>query len=156
MPDAPAERAPCCWPGCDRRASPRLPVPLCDPHIGVVTHQAALAAGQVQPISTPKIDRDKPGRIYYVAVGDYIKIGWSTRMAGRLSMYPPDSVLLASHEGTLRDEAALHDRLKRWRAAGNEWYHPTPEVLAVVDAVPNPSRGKVPVPTDNPEASRES
>jgi hypothetical protein len=116
----------------------------------------ALASGDERPLASVRIDRERVGRIYYVEVGDLIKVGFSTRMTERLAMFPPGSVLLASHEGTLNDEAVIHDTLAPWRAAGNEWYHPSPEVLAHVDAVPNPSRRRVDETTDNPEVSRET
>lgn len=69
------------------------------------------------------------GWIYYVRIGDWIKIGYAADLKQRLRAYPPDAELLASHPGTLADEAALHKRFKPHLAAGREWYPCAPEIL---------------------------
>lgn len=72
--------------------------------------------------------------IYYLRVGGYIKIGFTTDLAKRLRGYPPDAKLLAWRTGvTIRDEGALHRRLSMSRSARNEWYAATPDVIAEVE-----------------------
>ena len=75
------------------------------------------------------------GDIYYLRVDEKIKIGWSSNLPQRLMSYPPHMVLLCDHPGTRADERDLHRSFKPSRAAGREWYHPTPELLAHIDRV---------------------
>lgn len=64
-----------------------------------------------------------------------IKIGITHDVAARLRTLqvgsPYELTLLATVDGTVADEAALHLRLARDRMRG-EWFRPTPEVIAVV------------------------
>lgn len=72
--------------------------------------------------------------IYYLRVGPLVKIGFTSNLAKRLKGYPPYTKILAWRTGgTVEAERAIHERLAEHTAAGREWYHPTPEVLAVVN-----------------------
>lgn len=69
---------------------------------------------------------------------DIIKIGYTTDLVDRERTVrrqgnSTTSELLAVMLGTYNDEQALHARLEPFRAHGIEYYHPTPEVLAVVN-----------------------
>lgn len=74
---------------------------------------------EVEP-ATPA--RKTEGTIYYLRVGAYYKIGWTSDLAKRMRQYPPDTRLLARHPGTRKDEAALHKRFAHHRTHGREWY----------------------------------
>lgn len=91
---------------------------------------------------------DVPTRysVYFVeAVGlDMIKIGYALDLAKRFTAMMTSSPAALSLLGTLpggpREEMELHERLAAHRAHG-EWFHKTPEVMAVV-ATATPSIGQ--------------
>lgn len=60
-----------------------------------------------------------------------IKIGCSKNLANRASGL--HGQILGFMPGDFDDEQAIHDALKPHRAHGWEYYHATPEVLAVVN-----------------------
>lgn len=69
------------------------------------------------------------GYIYYLRVGEHIKIGYAANLEKRLSSYPPDVDLLAVEPGTMKDEHQLHRTFKSFRASGREWYDPRPVLM---------------------------
>lgn len=73
--------------------------------------------------------------VYAIRTKDQlIKIGFTGNLAARrrhLSTRRED--MLGFFRGTLEDEQAIHAQLVPFRARGREYYHPTPEVLAVVN-----------------------
>ncbi len=73
--------------------------------------------------------------VYAVQFPDgIIKIGCTGDLATRLSAFQADKgALLGFRFGEYEDEQALHASLKAHVARGREWYHPAPEVLAVVN-----------------------
>jgi hypothetical protein len=73
------------------------------------------------------------GWIYYIRLDDKIKIGWTANLEKRLRSYPPHAEVVAEHPGTRADERDLHRSFKPSRAAGREWYYPTPEVMAHIE-----------------------
>lgn len=75
------------------------------------------------------------GWVYYVQIGDRIKIGYASDVAARLRAYPPEHKLLAVHPGTRTLEADMHQQFRGSRAAGREWYYPHPDLLAHIDQV---------------------
>ena len=76
--------------------------------------------------------------LYAAAIGDdVIKIGYTTDVVRRLdhlrSETREECRLLAIRFGSMDDERELHRSLKDHRSHGREYYHPHPEVLALVD-----------------------
>lgn len=70
--------------------------------------------------------------VYAIRTKDgLIKIGCTGDIAQRTNVIGHE--VLGLMFGDFDDEAAIHDRLVPYRAKGHEWYHPTPEVLAVVN-----------------------
>ena len=61
-----------------------------------------------------------------------IKIGCTRDLPKRRTAYDR-SEILAFRFGSLEDEQAIHAALVPHRARGREYYHPTPEVLAVIN-----------------------
>lgn len=62
--------------------------------------------------------------VYYVQVGDLIKIGYSSDLEKRLFSYGPTAKVLAHHYGTRADERDLHRTFRPFLAHGREWYTP--------------------------------
>lgn len=84
--------------------------------------------------SLGRLLRDLGPVIYYAKVGGLIKIGFTSNLAVRFRNYPPGTKLLAWRtDATLEDEQEIHREMRHLLAAGNEWYWPTPEVLAIVN-----------------------
>jgi hypothetical protein len=104
---------------------------MCGPHIGVVIVQTT-------PKEPPKPIREKrslesAGFMYALQVGEHIKIGWGRSLPTRLKTYPPTAKVLGVTTGTLNDEQNIHRKLRPWVAQNREWYHPSAEVMAVVN-----------------------
>jgi hypothetical protein len=117
----------CVWPGCEDTA--RDDIPICEFH----AEEAYLAVDRDVRLSSPK----KPahlqhGTVYYLRVGDRVKIGWSKNLRQRLASYPPGTKVLATEQGTRADEAAMHQRCTPWRVAGREWYAPCDGIDRVI------------------------
>lgn len=70
----------------------------------------------------------KPGMIYYLQVGEHIKIGFSSNLDSRLKSYPPNSKLLAQHPGTFETERSIHKKFQDNLAMRREWFNPSPEL----------------------------
>lgn len=71
--------------------------------------------------------------LYAVRLRDgLIKIGYTARMDDRLYHFRGCEVL-AFKQALAEDEQPVHNGLKAHLAHGQEYYHPTPEVLAVVN-----------------------
>jgi hypothetical protein len=69
-------------------------------------------------------------KVYYVRVGDLIKIGMTRNLRTRIASYPPGSELLATERG---GEALEAQRLRQFRhllAQRNEWFHPGEDLMA--------------------------
>ncbi|MCT1446200.1 GIY-YIG nuclease family protein [Brevibacterium casei] len=62
------------------------------------------------------------GWIYYIRVGDLLKIGYATSVWDRLTSYPPNITVLAIHPGTRELEAHLHRKFRLLLQKGREWY----------------------------------
>lgn len=83
--------------------------------------------------STPIPISETVGDVYFIRVGQLIKIGYTSDFNRRMKSYPPDVELLAHYHGTYADEQQTHQLLTVHRANRREWYNPTPEVMAAVD-----------------------
>lgn len=83
----------------------------------------------------------KGSALYAARVGeDVIKIGFTNDLAGRvrtLAHYNDAQIdVLAIQLGSsYEEEQEIHASLEPYRARGREYYHPTPEVLAIVNAM---------------------
>ena len=85
-----------------------------------------------EPAKDQKID---PGWVYYIRMGDHIKIGYSIDVAQRMRAYPPNAELLAAHPGTELLEKQIHQKFREHLARGREWFHPADEVMAHIASV---------------------
>lgn len=76
---------------------------------------------QPTPMSPEEVEKNF-GWVYYLQVGDMIKIGFSTRPEKRLAQYPPGSRLIAIRRGTRKMERAEHIRYDKHLSDGREWF----------------------------------
>ena len=78
-------------------------------------------------------DKVNPGYVYYMEMGDYIKIGWSDWPPNRRDVLqtatPYDIILLGAFPGSLENEQALH-RMFAHCHKRDEWFHKSSGLLA--------------------------
>jgi len=151
-PPAPIGNLVCCWPQCSKPIASDTyeideeldmalgPFPLCAHHANVahasVQRDIARTQHRTSEALMKKIhpqwrEVTLDGWIYYVRIGDEIKIGYTKNVRKRMHAYPPApmSELLAVHPGTLQDEAALHQRFTPYRSNRREWYERRPAIM---------------------------
>lgn len=73
------------------------------------------------------------GRVYYVQVGEHIKIGCTVNLSGRLRDYPPNRRLLATEPGYEVLEGQRHEQFAEHRVMGREWYTPSVPLIAHIN-----------------------
>lgn len=125
----------CCWPSCP---SPRYGyLYLCQTHANKVWRyiqdEADVALREQQALARRAVlpDHERHGWVYYIQVGDRLKIGFAADLAARIRAYPPGSTVIAQKRGTMADEKAEHQRCTPWRVAGREWYELNDQTRAV-------------------------
>jgi hypothetical protein len=75
----------------------------------------------------------RPSRpIYFLALDDKVKVGWTSNLEQRMKSYPPHSRLLVTYPGSRADERDLHRTLATSRVAGREWYERTPHIETTI------------------------
>ena len=68
--------------------------------------------------------------VYYLRVGDLIKIGTTANLRRRLREYPPNSELLAVESGGADVEARRLLQFNEHLVSGTEWFTPAPVLMA--------------------------
>lgn len=76
--------------------------------------------------------QDREGFVYYLQVGERIKVGYSVDVKRRMRAYPPGSELLAVEPGDRDLETERHRQFAGSRTDGREWFRPTPDLLELV------------------------
>jgi hypothetical protein len=140
----------CIWPKCPRERSHKYDrLPLCSEHARVVAHQVDVyerlreqriwdetnAIRARKGLALNQRLGEYAGVIYYLRIAGQIKIGHTKDLAGRIRAYPPSTEILAMHDGSREDEAALHAKFLQYRVAGREWYREAPELTDHIDRV---------------------
>lgn len=74
-------------------------------------------------------------QVYYVRIGELIKIGTSRNLEARVSSYPPGSELLAVERGGGDIERQRHHQFRHLLAERKEWFHPGPDLLDHIAAL---------------------
>lgn len=90
---------------------------------------------EAKAAETRRLTAQRAGYVYYVEVGDRIKIGFTENVANRMRAYPPTSTLLAAHPGTPAMEKEMHSKFRVHLAEGREWFKHSPELTAHIEAV---------------------
>lgn len=75
--------------------------------------------------------KDQPGHVYYVRLGDRVKIGWSGNVTRRVRELPTEQ-LLAIEPGDRQLEHDRHVQFDHLSAAGREWFRLAPDLLTHV------------------------
>lgn len=127
---------------CDGQSLPDAPFPICLKHAaavlrylndfmpdGGVVIDAVRELEPESPAEPIELPGDGVSVVYYVRIGDNIKVGFTTNMVQRFAHYPPDSELLAMEYG---DRTLETERLRQFRASlrwRREWFEPTADLL---------------------------
>jgi hypothetical protein len=76
--------------------------------------------------------QDREGFVYYLRVGERIKIGYSVDVKRRMRAYPPGCELLAVEPGDRDQERQRHQQFAGSRTDGREWFRPTSDIFELV------------------------
>lgn len=135
---------------CDAPVAPDTPLSACKPHLIQIFRYCSQIMRDHGPQEIPldgfpvvditrlglsRSDAMETDFVYYLAVGDLIKVGTCRDLRTRLEHYPPNSRLLALERGGLRREADIKRRLADDLAYPTEWFRPTPTVLDHVASI---------------------
>jgi hypothetical protein len=136
---------------CDQPSLPGAPFPICVKHAArimaflndvtprTVGHQVVVAAEAIRQNRAVVAERHRRAPdvyvVYYLQVGDAIKIGYTANLPTRLRTYPPNAKLLAYESGGQRLEARRHRQFAEDLAAGREWFRPSERLLAHIDSI---------------------
>lgn len=71
--------------------------------------------------------------VYYVQIGEHIKIGCTVNLKSRMAAYPPTRRLLATEPGYEAEEAQRHTEFAEYRDMGREWFRPGPDLVAHIN-----------------------
>lgn len=80
------------------------------------------------PGTTVKLDT--PGTIYYLRLGNRVKIGFTTNIERRMREIPHEE-LLGADEGTPLDEQRMHAACAPWHVT-LEWFQDCPDLRAII------------------------
>lgn len=138
----------CAWADCDSPSCLLFSFPVCLAHAYTIFDRMVefepmdAVTWRVKEIVGRKIDRKRkarakghPGWVYYLQVGDRIKIGFATDVRRRMRQYPPNSDLLATRPGDKKLERELHQHFAAFRTEGREWFSTHPELMVHIDEV---------------------
>lgn len=143
---------------CSAPTHPRMPFPVCSAHAvqlwrHVNKHMDHLVGGSEDAGPTPRVAKTAVRKIapngrstavvYYLRIGELIKIGTTNNLNQRLKAYPPDREVLALERGGTGLEALRLRQFRHLLAGRREWFTPADDLLAHIDQV-RARAGKVP------------
>ena len=134
---------------CDEPSLPDAPFPICARHarqayefgcsLVALAERDRWGPGRLPSPLSSEYASLLPRTVYYLRVGDLIKIGSTGDLKQRMSTYPPNRTLLATERGNAVVE---RQRLAQFRAHlrhGNEWFDATaPDLLAHIETLRSP------------------
>ena len=100
-----------------------------------------LTADEARRLSEAAAATQKPAAprptpvVYYLRVGQLIKIGYTSDLPQRLRAYPPDTLVLATEPGDMSLEQQRHRQFSWHRVAGREWFDPAPPLLRHINSL---------------------
>lgn len=104
------------------------PFPICTEHAAELyyfMHKSISWDGQLASTAvTPVVPSRGEPVVYYLALTNYIKIGWSKNLTRRLNMYTVDCRLLATEPGSMILEKRRHSEFGHLRVSSREKGNP--------------------------------
>lgn len=126
---------------CDEPGMPSLPFIICGKHarklyqhiheqftVQLPEDARRRLTGDSQPLPV------EAGVVYWLQIGDLIKVGFTTNFKTRRASYPPDHRVLAIEPQATRSlEAKRKQQFRHLVAHGQEWLRPAPELIAHIN-----------------------
>ncbi len=73
--------------------------------------------------------------VYYLRIGDFIKIGTTSNLKRRINSYPPGCLLLAVERGGTGLEGYRINQFSHLNAARREWFRPGEELIGHINGL---------------------
>jgi hypothetical protein len=131
------ERAVCLAPGCHARPNPDLRIAVCTDCASVIAYAYHAKVRNDQRDQEPEEAARAAagefglyGLVYFIRLGNRIKIGFTTNLALRMEQLPHEEIL-GVMPGFMRDEKRCHKAFAHLRRAG-EWFEDAPELRAFI------------------------
>jgi hypothetical protein len=136
---------------CDRPSLPGAPFPICLKHAAQIVEFLDDVAPRDRDdrmiVAWRSLEQQRAGEterrrrapdvyvVYYLQVGDMVKIGYTSNLPTRMRTYPPNSRLLAYESGGPALEAERHSEFAEELSAGREWFTPSDRLLAHISNI---------------------
>ena len=88
-----------------------------------------------EPKPKPQSNWKFEGYVYYIRVGDLVKIGHTIDLDRRLATYPPGMEILKIREGNRALEHSEHIRFSEHLSDGREWFQANDRVLQLISEI---------------------
>ncbi len=146
-----SEYGECCWPECEKRIEAGWP--LCERHYRKVgarflsersifspemgrEHRERQQQEYQESLVRHRAAVEAQAQVYYVRIGDYVKIGYSINVAQRMrSLRVDPDALLATEPGGLMLEQQRHAQFADERVGKRENFNPSRRLLAHIAAL---------------------
>lgn len=127
---------------CDAPSHEDVPFPICGKHASQLWRHVNVTMSQLSakdvfkpPIGDAEakrrrgMKRKKDHVVYYIQVGDVIKIGTSGNLRQRILSYPMNRRLLATEPGSYELESKRHAQFRALSQFGKEWFAPGEDLM---------------------------
>lgn len=114
---------------CDAPSAPDMPFPICAKH-AIKLYRRMRDLIDAAPIADKRAIQNRPHQatyrdvVYYVQIGDVIKIGYTANFWQRMVSYPPHKRVLATEDGNHTLELKRHRQFAPFLQYGQEWFRP--------------------------------
>lgn len=146
---------------CDAQSLPDAPFPICVRHAAQVyeflrdsVHVAVKDSDRSMHLVVDVLSRRQEinkhlddianAVVYYVQIGEHIKIGTTTNVKRRMVAYPPNRRLLATEPGYEDLEVERHRQFADLLDMGREWFRPGAELVNHINEL-RKARGASPI-----------
>lgn len=79
--------------------------------------------------------REETDVVYYIRVGELIKVGTTSDLPKRMMAYPPNAELLVTETGSYDRETQRIVEFTEYLAGRREWFHPGPRLMDHIDTL---------------------
>lgn len=133
---------------CDAPSAEGMPFPICARHAAklyrwirdslaeadpLLIATAITRSADVRVAQTELRRRQSSPVVYYIQIGDLIKIGYTIDLRLRVRSYPPGRKVLATEPGDPALEIKRHGQFAFCREHDREWYRPDPALLVHIN-----------------------
>lgn len=127
---------------CLRAPMDKAPIPICFTHVreigslyGAMFDYTFGREQDVVDHVPMQLNRRANGVVYYIRIGDHVKIGTSTDLRGRMdALYAQPESLLATERGSYELEGQRHRQFDAERVnKRRELFNPSPRLLAHIE-----------------------